>query len=160
MFEAFWKGQTPGKRILRLRVIGASGRALTFWEALLGNLLRIIDFLPALYAAGAASIFWTRHQQRLGDLAAGTLVVHERNLPAAAVPCTGLFTPSLSMSPLEAVAASGLPADCLARFTAADLLLMESYAAPARLAVCRVRSARGKLALRWPSGWKRRCRRR
>ncbi len=129
-FEAFWKGQTPGKRMLRLRVISESGRAVTFWEALLRNLLRVVDFLPALYTAGAVSIFWTRRQQRLGDLAAGTLVVHEQhNLPAAVAPRTNLLTPSLPVLHFEAAAATGLPADRLARLTAVDLALIESYAA-------------------------------
>ena len=76
LFEAFWNGQTPGKRVLRLRVIQRSGRPIGLFESMGRNLIRIIDMLPGFYLAGAVCIFATRRQQRLGDMVAGTLVVH------------------------------------------------------------------------------------
>jgi uncharacterized RDD family membrane protein YckC len=80
-FEARWNGQTPGKRIIGLRVIAASGRPITTLDAILRNLLRIVDQLPGIYAVGIISIFLTSRNQRLGDLAAGTVVVHEAAAP-------------------------------------------------------------------------------
>jgi uncharacterized RDD family membrane protein YckC len=77
-FEAMWNGQTPGKRAIGLRVIAASGRPLSVYEAILRNVIRIADQLPGVYAVGILSVFLTERHQRLGDLAAGTVVVHER----------------------------------------------------------------------------------
>jgi uncharacterized RDD family membrane protein YckC len=77
-FESLWSGQTPGKRLVKLRVIDTSGRPLTVYAALLRNLLRIVDQLPGIYAIGILCIVFTRRNQRLGDLAARTVVVHER----------------------------------------------------------------------------------
>ncbi len=78
-------GQSPGKRALGIRVIKEGGYALSFTDALLRNLLRLADFLPFLNAAGLASVFLTPRGQRLGDLAAGTLVVHQDELLADAL---------------------------------------------------------------------------
>lgn len=80
LFEALWSGQTPGKRAIRLRVITTSGRPITAYEAILRNLLRIVDQLPGIYTVGLLSIFLTERNQRLGDLAADTVVVHEQPL--------------------------------------------------------------------------------
>lgn len=81
LFEAFWNGRTPGKRIARIRVIQKTGRGISFFEAMTRNLLRFIDGLPFFYIVGIITVFCTRDSQRLGDLAAGTLVVHERSNP-------------------------------------------------------------------------------
>lgn len=78
VFEALWNGQTPGKRAIGLRVIHATGRPVSVWEAVLRNVVRIADQMPAIYAVGIVSVFLTERSQRLGDLAAGTVVVHER----------------------------------------------------------------------------------
>ncbi len=78
-FEIAWNGQTPGKRAGGLRVIRADGTAPTPTDILLRNLLRIVDFLPAYYGIGLLCILITRRAQRLGDLAAGTVVI--RYLP-------------------------------------------------------------------------------
>lgn len=79
LFETFWAGQTPGKRLLKLRVIREDGRPVTFWEASVRNLLRSFDFMPApFYSIGIVSIFATSRDQRVGDLFAGTVVVRER----------------------------------------------------------------------------------
>jgi len=77
-FEILWNGQTPGKRWVGLRVISESGRPIGAFEAVLRNLLRIVDQLPAIYAVGTVSVFLTERNQRLGDLAASTVVVHDR----------------------------------------------------------------------------------
>jgi uncharacterized RDD family membrane protein YckC len=85
-FEALWNGQTPGKRVVGIRVITASGRPLAPMDAILRNLLRIVDQLPGIYAVGVLSIFFTARNQRLGDLAAGTVVVHERAIELPVTP--------------------------------------------------------------------------
>jgi uncharacterized RDD family membrane protein YckC len=76
--EALWSGQTFGKRLLHLRVIDARGGPVSAGQAIVRNLLRIVDFLPMSYAAGTVAIFASARNQRLGDLAAGTVVVRER----------------------------------------------------------------------------------
>ena len=77
LFEAFWNGQTPGKRLLKIRVIKDSGRQISLFEALTRNLLRIVD-MQLMYLVGTGTMFCNRQQKRLGDLVAGTLVVHDR----------------------------------------------------------------------------------
>lgn len=77
-WEALWHGQTPGKRAVGLRVLRADGSPVTATEALLRNILRLVDLLPVLGLVGIVSILATRRDQRIGDLAAGTVVVHER----------------------------------------------------------------------------------
>lgn len=77
-FEVLAGGRTPGKRWTGLRVVRESGAPATFVISAIRNVLRIADFLPATYAIGMLSIFLTRRNQRLGDLAAATVVVRER----------------------------------------------------------------------------------
>lgn len=81
-FEWLWNGQTPGKRLLKLRVIREDGRPITLWEALARNLLRIFDAIPGfvfpIYSIGLITIFGSRRDQRIGDMFAGTVVVRER----------------------------------------------------------------------------------
>lgn len=83
VFEAAWNGQTPGKRVVGLRVISVTGRPISVFEAILRNVVRIADQMPGVYAIGIVSVFVTERNQRLGDLAAGTVVVHERAVDAA-----------------------------------------------------------------------------
>lgn len=81
-FEWLWNGQTPGKRLMRLRVIRDDGRPLTLWEAIARNLLRIADAIPGfvipIYSVGLIVIFSSSRDQRLGDIFAGTVVIRER----------------------------------------------------------------------------------
>lgn len=81
-FEWLWNGQTPGKRLLKLRVIREDGRPLTLWEAIARNLLRICDAIPGfvvpIYSVGLIVIFLSSRDQRLGDIFAGTVVIRER----------------------------------------------------------------------------------
>ena len=76
LFEWLWQGQTPGKRLLGLRVIRWQGTAVGFAEAAVRNLLRLVDFLPFGYAVGFVTAACNRESRRLGDLAADTLVVY------------------------------------------------------------------------------------
>lgn len=79
-FETVWSGQTPGKRIMRLRVVREDGRPVRFFEVFVRNLLRlVIDFQPApSYAIGVVSIIFSARSKRVGDFVAGTVVVKER----------------------------------------------------------------------------------
>ena len=84
-FEWIWNGQTPGKRLLKLRVIREDGRPVTFWEAAVRNLLRTFDMMPApFYSIGLISVFISLSDQRIGDMVAGTVVVREREAEAPA----------------------------------------------------------------------------
>lgn len=78
IFEFFWNGQTPGKRRVGLRVVMNNGLPVTTSAAVTRNLVRLFDFLPGFYGAGLMSMFFSKHVQRLGDFAAGTIVVKER----------------------------------------------------------------------------------
>jgi uncharacterized membrane protein SpoIIM required for sporulation len=78
-FEALWDGHTPGKRLLGIRVVQDTGRPLTANAAAVRNLLRIVDFLvPLGPLPGVLLVFLHPANKRLGDLAAGTVVVRER----------------------------------------------------------------------------------
>lgn len=75
--EAFWSGQTVGKRVFRLRAVGDRGEPMTFAQAGIRNIVRIVDFLPYAYGVGIVVLFINGKGKRLGDLAAGTVVVKD-----------------------------------------------------------------------------------
>jgi uncharacterized RDD family membrane protein YckC len=81
-FEILWNGQTPGKRWVGLRVIRMDGTPITATEAVIRNLVRIIDLLPSGYGVGVVTMFISVNSRRVGDLVAGTLVVHDREVTA------------------------------------------------------------------------------
>ena len=87
-FEVLNSGQTPGKRMNGLRVVRSAGQPVNFVTSTIRNVLRLVDWLPATYAVGVLAILVTARNQRLGDLAAGTIVVRARQpgpSPVAAV---------------------------------------------------------------------------
>ena len=84
VFELIWNGQTPGKRVAGIRVLTSRGEPVTLVHSLVRNLLRLVDMLPTSYMLGTICILVTRRGQRLGDLAAGTVVVRERRVE---LPC-------------------------------------------------------------------------
>lgn len=77
LFELLWNGQTPGKRIVKIRVLRLDGNPAGFSEVLLRNLVRPIDFLPGGYGLGLVVMLLNDKSRRLGDFAAGTLVIRE-----------------------------------------------------------------------------------
>jgi uncharacterized RDD family membrane protein YckC len=81
LFEALWNGATPGKRAQRLRVVKTDGQPVTVGPVLVRNLIRFVDLLPGAYGVGAITMLLTRRSQRLGDLAAGTMVIRDRKPP-------------------------------------------------------------------------------
>jgi uncharacterized RDD family membrane protein YckC len=82
LLEWRWAGQTLGKRVMRLRVTDARGLRLELTQVVVRNLLRAVDLLPVLYLVGGSVALATRKCQRLGDLAAGTIVIHEPQIQA------------------------------------------------------------------------------
>jgi uncharacterized RDD family membrane protein YckC len=143
LFEAYWHGQTPGKRVMKLRVIKDSGRQITFFEALARNLLRVVDYLPSLYLVGVITMLCNKRNQRLGDLVAGTLVVHERldeqsllyRASTALVAPVGFAAQPQGQEAVGRKAAVQLgqpvtamfPADAVARLSAQDLIVIETF---------------------------------
>ena len=129
-FEAFWHGQTPGKRAMKLRVIKDAGRQITLFESLARNLLRIVDYMPSLYLAGVITMVCNRRNKRLGDLAAGTMVVHER-VDAQPLLYTGAVAAADRPWEMPAVGQTMFPADAVARLTGNDLVILETFFARA-----------------------------
>ena len=83
LFE--WRrGQTPGKRAMRIRVLSDRGTPATLPEAAVRNLMRVLDALPMVYLVGGLAAWISRDAKRLGDMAAGTIVVEETSLSAPA----------------------------------------------------------------------------
>lgn len=80
LFELLWNGQSPGKRLIGLRVVHTGGRPISFIGSAIRNLVRVVDFLPSMYALGVVTMFIDARSRRLGDLAAGTLVIKEERV--------------------------------------------------------------------------------
>ncbi len=129
LFEAFWSGRTPGKRVAKIRVIQRTGRGIGLFEAMTRNLLRVVDQFPFIYVVGVISVFATKQHQRLGDLAAGTLVVHDRGELAETSASTRTFTAGLFDQPAAARQAETLelPAYAVQRLGPSDLSVLESF---------------------------------
>jgi uncharacterized RDD family membrane protein YckC len=116
LFEALWNGQTPGKRWTHLRVIKDSGRPISAYDAILRNLIRIVDYLPTLYATGVITMLISRENKRVGDYAAGTVVIHEKPLEGVS---------SIWQSP--ATLAQPIAAGPLPQLTVEELQLVEAF---------------------------------
>jgi len=120
-FEMLWNGQTPGKRWVGLRVIRSDGTPITLSEALIRNLARLVDFLPAAYGIGIVTMFIDKQSRRLGDLAAGTLVVQDR----APITMQDLAVKrTVHLRPWANVSLEGFPVE---RLTNNDLSLIENF---------------------------------
>jgi uncharacterized RDD family membrane protein YckC len=125
--ETMWNGTTPGKRALKLRVVKAEGSPLSIMDSVLRNLLRTVDFLPAGYLLGLVAMSWDGRFARLGDRAAGTMVVIED--PVRVAPAIVLDPPP---SPTELEAFPSRVTLSLAEREAIELLLRRRDIAPAR----------------------------
>lgn len=86
VLEWFWRGQTIGKRVMRLRVMDEQGLKLRFEQVVLRNLLRVIDRFPVVYMVGGICALASTRNQRLGDIAAGTIVTY---MPETVIPDIG-----------------------------------------------------------------------
>jgi uncharacterized RDD family membrane protein YckC len=142
LFEGLWHGQTPGKRWMKLRVIKDSGRAITLFEAMARNLLRVVDAFPSMYLVGVIAMLCNKSQKRLGDMVAGTIVVHERTdeQPLMSQHQSRTFTANLyeeaavvgRLKPMGVVAdapvvEAPLAADAIARLKNEDLHLIDTF---------------------------------
>ena len=132
-FEAFWHGQTPGKRVMKLRVIKDAGRQITLFESLARNLLRVVDYMPGMYLVGVITMLSNKRNKRLGDFVAGTIVVHERSdaqpllytgiAPRLSLAATPVLDPWRSAPGTQAI----FPADTIARLSSHDLVIIETF---------------------------------
>jgi uncharacterized RDD family membrane protein YckC len=132
LFEAFANGRTPGKRVARIRVIQSSGRPIGIFESMARNFVRYIDQIPFFYAVGVIAVFATRQHQRLGDLAAGTLVVRDREqeTPLWGETAARTFTAPafpLGASVPEPHVGVALPTAGVAKLAASDLEVLEGF---------------------------------
>ncbi len=134
--EALWSGQTIGKRVFHLRAVGDRGEPMTFGQAGIRNVVRIVDFLPYAYGVGMVVLFANGRGKRLGDLAAGTVVVKDsesialwqlRGAASSAAAPPGAAATSIAHSPasvaLPAVPGPQLPANAYVPASPAELTL-------------------------------------
>ncbi|MEP7136279.1 MAG: RDD family protein [Chloroflexota bacterium] len=122
-FEMLWNGQTPGKRRAGIRVIRTDGTPITLSESLIRNLVRIVDLLPAAYGLGVLTMFIDKQSRRLGDLAAGTLVVHDR-APISIQSLSVRRAVNYSMRGFKPLSLDGFP---LERLTNDDQSLIDNF---------------------------------
>jgi uncharacterized RDD family membrane protein YckC len=101
VFEVWGRGRTPGKRVFGVRVVRMDGGPLRLSHSLIRTFLRMIDYLPSLYGIGVIAVFASSKNQRLGDMAAGTVVVMDRGRRSARDP---IAAPDLS-TPIPSVQA-------------------------------------------------------
>ncbi len=78
-FEMILKGQSPGKKIMKLRVIKQNGEPINIWDSFLRNFLRLFDSLPSYYLVGSLFVIFSNKYKRIGDFAANTIVVKIKN---------------------------------------------------------------------------------
>lgn len=129
VFEWLWNGQTPGKRLLKLRVIREDGRPITLWEALARNLLRIFDAVPGfilpVYSIGLITIFLSGRDQRVGDIFAGTVVIRERTDDAPTFAET--FSNSIADAALRRVQKQAIFQADIREITESEIEVVESF---------------------------------
>jgi uncharacterized RDD family membrane protein YckC len=113
-FEIIWKGQTPGKRVAKIRVINESGRPINAYEAIARNLLRAIDVLPGMYGVGIVCMMLNSQNRRLGDYVAGSVVVHDKRTEEVKPEWNTVAEPAAANPQLSSVAAE-------------ELVLIETY---------------------------------
>lgn len=100
--ELWLDGQSLGKRALGLRVVNMDGKPVTWLPSVTRNLLRVVDALPGVYGVGLASCMIDPCARRLGDVVAGTLVVHAKELSLSRqVPIAPALPLPVPLSPEE-----------------------------------------------------------
>ncbi|HZQ10665.1 MAG TPA: RDD family protein [Anaerolineae bacterium] len=115
-FEIILNGQTPGKRLFHLRVIKDNGQPLSALDTIIRNIVRIIDYFPFLYGVGLVTMFLNVRAKRLGDYAAGTIVVKMRD--------------QIRLSDLQTAPTAPLPINLpigIGRLDESDIALAESF---------------------------------
>lgn len=105
LFEVLGRGATPGKRVMNLRVVHADGTPVGWGASIIRNFLLAVDFLPIPFGAGFVSMLASRDFQRLGDRAAGTLVVHQDRPRISSKASTGdVIAPPIALDANEQLA--------------------------------------------------------
>ena len=102
VFEIIWNGQTPGKRTVGIRVIRENGYPIRPVDAVIRNIVRIVDYLPFAYAIGVFTMLFNERARRLGDFAAGTIVVREAPRDAISFSSSDTDAPTTSLQPDDA----------------------------------------------------------
>lgn len=152
VLEIWWNGQTLGKRLLSLRVMDRHARPATATQIVVRNLLRPVDSIPLFYLAGAIACWLTRHRQRLGDLAAGTVVVRtQESLRADWSQLTRAKFNSLREHPALAARLRQRTAPELAALALDAVLRREELSPDARLAVFAALAARLRTLVEFPA---------
>lgn len=102
LFEVLRHGQTPGKRVMQIAVVNDDNTPVGWSASIIRNFLRIVDFLPMNYVAGLVCMILNKDFKRIGDLAAGTVVIYrDRKKPAPALPQTRTTPPPLALTVAE-----------------------------------------------------------
>lgn len=97
--EVCFHGQTLGKRAMGLRVVNADGTPITWLPSVVRNLLRVVDMLPGVYGVGLVSTLIDPYARRLGDIIAGTMVIHTSELPSGShVPVFAAVRPPIDLA--------------------------------------------------------------
>jgi len=133
-YEWYWRGQTLGKRLFGLRVVDAQGLRLRPAQVVLRNLLRSVDFLPGAYLVGATACLLSSKGQRLGDLAANTVVLREAKLQEPDVEriAPAKYNSLLALPHLAARLRSRVDPEAV-RIAVTALALRDGYDPPARV---------------------------
>ncbi len=121
LLEGLWGGQTLGKRLFRLRVIRTDGTVPDLAAAFIRNALRLVDYLPCTCGVGFTVMLLSAHFQRLGDYAAGTMVVAE-GLSAPPTPA-----PEEELLPEEVQVLTPLAVANLSRLSAEQVLALRYF---------------------------------
>lgn len=124
-FEMVWNGQSPGKRVMGLRVVRSNGQPITFFESLVRNVVRVADFLPSAYILGVVTMLLNDRSRRLGDFAAGTMVVKERRDVSLA--SLRVATPGAAAAQPDPAASAAAPALNWAALQASDYVLVREF---------------------------------
>ena len=145
IFETVWRGQTPGKRMHGLRVIRRDGQPISAGEAMVRNLVRLVDVMPGFYGIGLVVMFADQQTRRLGDFAASTIVVREGeetrlrdvrvptpSTPAYTPPSSAAYSPLTPQPSVPGTRPDPLPGVSLRELTAADYQLIREMLARAR----------------------------
>lgn len=102
LFEVLNHGQTPGKRVMQIAVVNDDNTPVGWSPSIIRNFLRIVDFLPMNYVAGLVCMTVNKDFKRIGDLAAGTVVIYrEKKKPAPELPVTRTTPPPIALTVAE-----------------------------------------------------------
>jgi uncharacterized RDD family membrane protein YckC len=127
VFELAMNGQTPGKRIVGLRVVKENGYPLNAIDVIVRNLVRLVDFFPVAYSLGLIVMLFNERSRRLGDYAAGTLVIRDRQPLSLDTVQAILRTQEQAVREVAAAAQEGIERDALARLNERDIQMIESF---------------------------------